>query len=955
MTEQAGAEGETRSSSPTHRRFLLEAAAVSLLALVMVFLLYGGSWLSGKSIFRGAVQEQYYLMGQYAFDRQIERDLAEGFFPLWNPYNALGTPLLGNMLSGVFYPLKFIVYASDNLFTRDLTIVIRLLLAALFTHFLARRLCLSLAPSLLASQVFAFTGYMKMFVNENYLNADVLLPGLMLFTLRLAQRRKALDFAVLAALVFAVINNGHPEAAFYTLLFPAFTAFFCIRKKGVLSAPMLFSLAFASGFLICLPMILPFLEYWFRGYHFHVPGAGFFHYSARRWISLASPWFFGRAPAGAAFLDPPSITWAAEASGVPPYNSTNLPWLAPAFGMVPLFLALVGASKIRRLSRIEIGMIAFSLFFGGVMFGLPLFRLIGYLPVFNLSGNFKHPHPGLALCAAILAGRGLSFITGGKANATLVSNVLMVFLSAIFIMVIFHEPLPGGPRFLNAYSVSMFLVTLALGAFLTWFAMNRVQGRERKLLAMSASAAALAGSMFCLAADSYQQPPRDPDYESRLEAGGALDWLERNPVLDRVYISQDISPPNVNILYSIADLRVMDGVNDRRLVRAINAINGHGRAEAGDYWYRETGYLQPAPDRLGHRLLELFNVSYALMDGPLPYNRSISSLLANSEILSPGPGHVGPARLPVLEGTAPSLLQHPPSRIDWTPAAGEESGEEEDYFLRLGPAAMAPAAPLEEDGAWLMAFSDGMIYARHIHPGFHPGDKGPLTVETVLAVGTEGKTGLTLSSLPASSPAYDQVGWADFRLEPGRSIGSAPWEELVRGETWLYRDPKAMPRAFPVGEAIILSESDALAELVSGMTDPRKRVILSLGDEQSEGNVYSSGGEGPPGVVESIEHGSNRVTVEADMWRPGWLVLSDLCYPGWKARLKGAEKRVARAYFLLRAVTLKEGKQKVEFSYEPWSFRMGLWAAIAGLVSLAFFIGAGPARRALFEKPVSPT
>ena len=69
---------------------------------------------------------------------------------------------------------------------------------------------------------------------------------------------------------------------------------------------------------------------------------------------------------------------------------------------------------------------------------------------------------------------------------------------------------------------------------------------------------------------------------------------------------------------------------------------------------------------------------------------------------------------------------------------------------------------------------------------------------------------------------------------------------------------------------------------------------------------------------------------------PGWLVISQARYPGWKARIGGEEVPLLRANFAFNAVPLPKGESVIEFSYEPLSFRLGLAisaaSALAGLL-----------------------
>lgn len=84
-----------------------------------------------------------------------------------------------------------------------------------------------------------------------------------------------------------------------------------------------------------------------------------------------------------------------------------------------------------------------------------------------------------------------------------------------------------------------------------------------------------------------------------------------------------------------------------------------------------------------------------------------------------------------------------------------------------------------------------------------------------------------------------------------------------------------------------------------------------------------------------------KVIAETPMWIrlemscevPELLVIAQSHYPGWKARVNGVERSVQRANYAFCAVELQKGLNIVDFSYEPESFRVGLWIGLASLLA----------------------
>jgi uncharacterized membrane protein YfhO len=67
------------------------------------------------------------------------------------------------------------------------------------------------------------------------------------------------------------------------------------------------------------------------------------------------------------------------------------------------------------------------------------------------------------------------------------------------------------------------------------------------------------------------------------------------------------------------------------------------------------------------------------------------------------------------------------------------------------------------------------------------------------------------------------------------------------------------------------------------------------------------------------------VQVVTELSQPGFLVMSDNNYPGWKAFVDGREEPVYYANLFMRAVPVGAGSHVVEFVYKPQAFLWGLY------------------------------
>lgn len=173
-----------------------------------------------------------------------------------------------------------------------------------------------------------------------------------------------------------------------------------------------------------------------------------------------------------------------------------------------------------------------------------------------------------------------------------------------------------------------------------------------------------------------------------------------------------------------------------------------------------------------------------------------------------------------------------------------------------------------------------------------------------------------------------------------QEIESPKYTLVYDREIRVYRNEGCMPRAFslPAGCAIV---TDDVAEALRTY-DPRRYVILASGKYASEQGA--SGRELQtcnlqPATVTSYT--PNEVFIDLELEEPGFLVLADSYFPGWKAfrRPQGAgeseeqELEIHRADGNFRAVSLPAGRWTVRFKYSPMSFKLGLFVSfMAGLI-----------------------
>lgn len=144
----------------------------------------------------------------------------------------------------------------------------------------------------------------------------------------------------------------------------------------------------------------------------------------------------------------------------------------------------------------------------------------------------------------------------------------------------------------------------------------------------------------------------------------------------------------------------------------------------------------------------------------------------------------------------------------------------------------------------------------------------------------------------------------------------------------VYRNRSAAPRAFITGAAEVLPRDEQLARLRAADFEPRRTVLLEPG-------TALPGDMAPGGEVRQFSYPTpNEVLVVVDNPHPGYLVLGEVYYPGWRAFVDGREVPILRANYVFRAIILPAGAREVRFVFAPRAWQWGLGISVAALLAL---------------------
>jgi len=153
---------------------------------------------------------------------------------------------------------------------------------------------------------------------------------------------------------------------------------------------------------------------------------------------------------------------------------------------------------------------------------------------------------------------------------------------------------------------------------------------------------------------------------------------------------------------------------------------------------------------------------------------------------------------------------------------------------------------------------------------------------------------------------------------------------LNKNTVKLYKNRSPLPRAWLVRDFKVLDSKTILSMMIQKEFKPRKEVLL---EETPPSLTLPHKGGGVGGSeVEFISETNNRLQLHVETKENSLLVVSDTYYPGWKVFVNGNPKKIYQANYAFRAVPLNAGIHKVEFVYDPVSFKLGAGVTFLGIL-----------------------
>jgi uncharacterized membrane protein YfhO len=135
-----------------------------------------------------------------------------------------------------------------------------------------------------------------------------------------------------------------------------------------------------------------------------------------------------------------------------------------------------------------------------------------------------------------------------------------------------------------------------------------------------------------------------------------------------------------------------------------------------------------------------------------------------------------------------------------------------------------------------------------------------------------------------------------------------------------------------------VEKKDVLNELGQTDFDPTKTVLLEKGDLPHHLNIPVAAAPTRQPNVKIRTYRPDSIVLEIDSPWPGYLLLSEMFYPGWKAFVDRKPISILRGDYLFRVIQVSQGKHEVRFVFAPLSIKVGIGLTLITVLAVLLCI-----------------
>lgn len=875
--------------------------------------------------------------------------------PLWNPNMGLGYPLFGGIQLGVLFPLNYIVFLFSSELAWDILMLLRIFIAGFFTYLFVRKIGLDKKPAFLAGAIYMFNGYVMGFINMAHYSSEAMIPLLLYCYEYFLSKPNVKRFLLTVAVIALTILPGMPEASFFALFIGSFWFIFSslfLHRKEIIPKIAIISFIIANilALFLCAIQLLPFGELLKHSYNSHSAGN----------------------------VGQLSIPFNTVSSIFYPYIFNIIHAWIPSFyylGIAPIILVILSILSLRSLDKGKKRkiFIFFTLFaFLGIakFFGAFFINWIGSLPVLNTLIFPKYQAPSIIFAIAVIAAFGYSLLLNKKIrylntklalsfisflgltfysfkglsrdfdiklsdSNTIINNIINFYIGRIPIKIPPHvlENIKSNPTI--AYFVFSVLLSIILFLFF-WIILANLNLRNKEkyfkvVILLFVIFEFYIYSLPLIRADRYETFKK-PTYVDYLES-------DRSEVF-RIF-GEDLPGqgvliyPNISSVFEIQDIRYLIALSDKRYSEFLTKVVGVQNEEIDTI-----RFVGISPLSLENKYLDLMNTKYFVVLHDFIHGDILNNL-DDTKIESASKKEF------VVRGGATlnnkellGLMLHAPSKIEFPYFVHDKN---KNLNFEYG---IADSGTRGSNGVrFVVKYQCGESPKEIINDLVDPRNNSKylswqkVNLDLSSCLGKEAR--IIFDSQDNGNNAFDHFFLGNFLTSQSDIVYNDKKVKIIK-------NPDYMPRVFISNRAREIFEPEKIFETLKNPDfDLRNEIIIEkdLPDGQlvNENNGNSS--------AKITEYQDEKVTIDANMQNPGFLVLLDQYYPGWKAFVDGKETEIYPTDYVFRSIYLDKGNHKVEFIYDPLSYKIGKYTTLATILLLVFaFVFRDKIDRKIFKK-----
>jgi hypothetical protein len=894
--------------------------------------------------------------------------IKNGQLPFWNPFIFSGMPLMASIQPGALYPPSWLFAVLSPQVAMNMMVITTYHIALIGTYLYARRIGCNRVGSMIAGIAFAFGGYMVSHLGHtNRIAAAAWTPWIVLAIEELYLRLRWRWVAFGALFIALQILAGEPQVTCYTVMAAGAYGLFSLtlREAREDRRRFLFGAVAMSvcGSLMSAIQLLPSRELLKLGERAALTYEYFSGFSLppRQIFQGIFPYFFG----GAGTAPYKIAYWGM-------WNPTEVASYVGMTAMIFTLIVLISQFTQERHNRLVwfwagCAVVAVLLAFGSYLpFGIHKF--LYHVPVYKLFRAQGRHILEFNFAMGALAGLGATWVSQNRGRVAwrviLAGIVLMSVIVGVTAIVyrffanhlVMDLPLTEGAQsFANPellIPVSFFVLSaLAIVIYALY--------SERSAILKTVLSIAVVALLFADVASwgfFYEWKIVPSDLPNRLADTPTVKFIkERESDLNSFRVlSHGSQPygrnyemldyPNISI---VRDLQSANGY-DPLVISRYSALAG-GMSLVGDV--REKSAFDPYDQSFN-----LLNVKYLLLENP-----ELEGIKASTErngirfleepinlVLRQGKQTVLEAHAMATEIAIISALgnstQVPDSALVATVNIYTKDGRVFERQMLAGrdtaewayDRADVRAMVKHSRAPIIESFPEipGEGFQGHYYIARFSFDRSE--IERVVLQGETKDAGVTIVRASLHDLQTGQSApLGRLELPPDR------WRKLAEfGEIKILENTKALPRAWFVRRAAVENGPDLLKTIKNGMMkdgsafDPAETVLFEREDFGNRPITLPQIGDPANAEVKVTRYEPQRIELQTRNSQPGFLVLSEIYYRGWEARIDGHSAPIERVDYMLRGLAVPAGDHRIEFVFRAHSFRTGLACSLLGVLLL---------------------